>query len=37
MSFYVQGTSGPLLDGELARAQIWGERLGRAAFERAAN
>lgn len=36
MSFYVQGTSGPLLDGELARAQVWGERLGRAALGRAA-
>jgi flavodoxin len=30
MSFYVQGVSGPLLDGELGRAQAWGERLSRA-------
>jgi len=29
MSFYVQGVSGPLLDGELGRAQAWGERLSR--------
>jgi flavodoxin len=29
MSFYVQGVSGPLLDGELGRAQAWGERLAR--------
>jgi len=29
MSFFVQGVSGPLLDGELGRAQAWGERLGR--------
>jgi hypothetical protein len=28
MSFYVQGVSGPLLAGELDRAQAWGERLG---------
>ena len=28
MSFYVQGVSGPLLEGELNRAQAWGERLG---------
>ena len=28
MSFYVQGVSGPLLEGELDRAQAWGERLG---------
>ena len=28
MSFYVQGVSGPLLAGELGRAQAWGERLG---------
>jgi FAD/FMN-containing dehydrogenase len=27
MSFYVQGVSGPLLAGELGRAQAWGERL----------
>jgi hypothetical protein len=30
MSFFVQGVSGPLLDGELGRAQAWGERLGMA-------
>ena len=30
MSFYVQGVSGPLLEGELGRARAWGERLGRA-------
>src|SRR5674476_96579 len=30
MSFYVQGVSGPLLEGELGRAQAWGERLGMA-------
>ena len=30
MSFYVQGVSGPLLEGELGRAQAWGERLSRA-------
>jgi hypothetical protein len=28
MSFYVQSVSGPLLEGELDRAQAWGERLG---------
>jgi flavodoxin len=27
-SFYVEDVSGPLLDGELDRAQAWGERLG---------
>lgn len=27
-SFYVLDTAGPLLDGELARAQAWGEHLG---------
>jgi flavodoxin len=27
MSFYVQGVSGPLLEGELDRARVWGERL----------
>jgi Flavodoxin domain len=36
MSFYVQATSGPLLDGELDRAQVWGEGLGRQAFDRTA-
>src|SRR5665647_662085 len=30
MSFYVQGVSGPLLEGELGRARAWGERLGMA-------
>jgi hypothetical protein len=33
MSFYVRATSGPLLDGELGRAQLWGERLGRNASD----
>jgi hypothetical protein len=36
MSFYVRSNSGPLLDGELGRAELWGERLGRQAFDRAA-
>jgi hypothetical protein len=27
-SFYVTGTSGPLVDGERERARAWGERLG---------
>jgi hypothetical protein len=27
-SFYVAGTQGPLVDGELERARCWGERLG---------
>jgi flavodoxin len=27
-SFYVKDTGGPLLEGELARAQAWAERLG---------
>lgn len=27
-SFFVEGVEGPLLDGELDRAQAWGERLG---------
>ena len=27
-SFYVLDTAGPLLDGELGRARVWGERLG---------
>jgi flavodoxin len=27
-SFYVQDTSGPLLDGELNRAEVWGGQLG---------
>jgi hypothetical protein len=27
-SFFVSGTSGPLLDGEVERARRWGERLG---------
>jgi len=29
-SFYVQDVTGPLLAGELDRAQAWGERLGMA-------
>jgi hypothetical protein len=29
-SFYVDGTLGPLLDGELTRARRWGERLASA-------
>lgn len=29
-SFYVTGTPGPLLDGELERASEWGQRLGAA-------
>jgi hypothetical protein len=33
-NFYVQGTPGPLVDGELARARAWGERLGRHARAR---
>jgi hypothetical protein len=28
VSFRVHGTTGPLLDGELARAQKWGAELG---------
>ena len=27
-SFFVSGTTGPLLDGEVERARRWGERLG---------
>jgi hypothetical protein len=27
-SFYVEDTDGPLLEGELARAEAWGEQLG---------
>ena len=27
-SFFVSGTTGPLLDGELERARLWGERVG---------
>jgi hypothetical protein len=27
-SFYVADTAGPLLDGELGRAEAWGEHLG---------
>jgi flavodoxin-like protein len=30
-SFYVVGTTGPLLEGELARARSWGEELARSA------
>jgi flavodoxin len=32
-SFYVEGVSGPLVEGELERAQAWGERLGSAALK----
>ncbi|TDV44138.1 flavodoxin family protein [Actinophytocola oryzae] len=28
-NFHVSGTPGPLLDGELARARVWGEQLTR--------
>ena len=34
-SFYVEGVQGPLLEGELDRAQAWGERLGLDARRRA--
>lgn len=34
-SFYVTDTMGPLADGELERAQSWGERLGAAVCDRA--
>jgi len=34
-SFFVEGVEGPLLDGELDRAQAWGERLGLDARRRA--
>lgn len=34
-SFYVDDIEGPLLDGELDRAQAWGERLGADAAARA--
>ncbi len=34
-SFYVVDVDGPLLDGELDRAQAWGERLGAEASHRA--
>jgi hypothetical protein len=34
-SFYVADVAGPLLDGELARAEAWGDRLGREAQARA--
>lgn len=34
-SFYVADVSGPLLEGELDRAQAWGERLGKEAAARA--
>lgn len=33
-NFYVHGTPGPLVDGELARAHAWGERLTRQAKTR---
>jgi hypothetical protein len=35
-SFYVEGTDGPLVAGELDRAQAWGKRLGAEAKARAA-
>ncbi len=35
VSFYVEDLAGPLLPGELARAEAWGERLGREAQARA--
>lgn len=35
MSFYVVDTPGPLVDGELARAEGWGDRLGVDAESRA--
>ena len=35
VSFYVADLAGPLLPGELARAEAWGERLGREARARA--
>jgi flavodoxin len=34
-SFYVADTAGPLLDGELQRAEAWGEHLGTEAAARA--
>ena len=34
-SFYVEDVRGPLLEGELSRAQAWGERLGAQAAVRA--
>jgi Flavodoxins len=34
-SFYVEDVSGPLVDGELSRAQAWGEQLGAQAAVRA--
>jgi len=36
-SFYVIGTDGPLLEGELDRARSWGEQLGSAVAEAKAN
>jgi hypothetical protein len=36
-SFYVLGTDGPLLEGELGRARSWGEQLGSAVTEAQAN
>jgi Flavodoxin domain len=35
-SFFVEDTPGPLLDGELARAEAWGEQLGRELRDRMA-
>lgn len=34
-SFYVNDTTGPLADGELARAQLWGDTLGSLAARKA--
>jgi hypothetical protein len=34
-SFFVEAVRGPLLEGELGRAQAWGERLGAQAAVRA--
>jgi flavodoxin len=36
-SFYVRGTDGPLIEGELDRARHWGEQLGSAVIEVKAN
>jgi hypothetical protein len=35
-SFYVEDIDGPLLDGELARAEAWGEQLGSELLDRLA-
>jgi hypothetical protein len=36
-SFYVDGTTGPLLEGEYERAHRWGEDLGSLLARQAAN